>query len=61
MIDAALKAGALGAKINGSGGGGCMFAYAPDNADRVAEAVGALGEAMVVSIDEGTRREPADA
>ncbi len=29
MIAAALDAGALGAKINGSGGGGCMFAYAP--------------------------------
>jgi len=28
MIDAALGAGALGAKINGSGGGGTMFAYA---------------------------------
>lgn len=61
MIDAALKAGALGAKINGSGGGGCMFAYAPDNAEQVAEAVGAIGEAMVVSVDEGTRREPHDA
>ena len=27
MIDAALHAGAYGAKINGSGGGGCMFVY----------------------------------
>lgn len=61
MIDAAMKAGALGAKINGSGGGGCMFAYAPDNAQRVAEAVGAIGEAMIVSVDEGTRREHHDA
>jgi galactokinase len=39
MIHAALKAGALGAKINGSGGGGCMFAYAPGDSERVAEAV----------------------
>jgi galactokinase len=39
MIDASLKAGALGAKINGSGGGGCMFAYAPDCTEAVAEAI----------------------
>ncbi|HLB00285.1 MAG TPA: galactokinase family protein, partial [Bacteroidota bacterium] len=29
LIDGAVKAGAAGCKINGSGGGGCMFAYAP--------------------------------
>lgn len=61
MIEQALNAGALGAKINGSGGGGCMFAYAPDNAEEVAEAVGKLGEAMIITIDEGTRREPGHA
>jgi len=60
MIQKALEAGALGAKINGSGGGGCMFAYAPENAEEVAEAVGQTGEAMVITIDEGTRRERAD-
>lgn len=60
MIDEALKAGALGAKINGSGGGGCMFAYAPDNAEQVAEAIGRIGEAMIITIDEGTRRERRD-
>ena len=54
MIDAALNAGALGAKINGSGGGGCMFAYAPENAEKVAEAVSRIAEAFVISIDEGT-------
>lgn len=58
MIEAALKAGALGAKINGSGGGGCMFAYAPENPERVAEAVGTIGEAMIVTIDKGTHWEP---
>ena len=58
MIEAALKAGALGAKINGSGGGGCMFAYAPDNAEQVAEAIKTLGEAMIIAIDRGTQREP---
>ena len=34
MIDSAIKAGAYGAKINGSGGGGCMFAYAPQNTEK---------------------------
>ena len=59
MIDAALASGALGAKINGSGGGGCMFAYAPGRAEVVAEAVRRTGaEAVVVRIDEGVRREP---
>ncbi|MEX2117526.1 MAG: galactokinase family protein [Bacteroidota bacterium] len=57
MIERALEAGALGAKINGSGGGGCMFAYAPENVEKVAEAVGKLGEALIITIDEGTRRE----
>jgi galactokinase len=58
MIDGALGAGAYGAKINGSGGGGCMFAYAPENPEKVAEAVQrAGGRAYVVSPDEGTRVE----
>jgi galactokinase len=39
MLDAAAGAGAYGGKINGSGGGGCMFAYAPVNPEAVAEAV----------------------
>ncbi len=62
MLDAALSAGALGGKINGSGGGGCMFAYAPDldspggNAQAVAEAIErAGGRAYIVAVDEGTR------
>ena len=54
MIDAALNAGAMGAKINGSGGGGCMFAYAPDSFERVAEAIKmAGGKSYIVSIDRG--------
>jgi galactokinase len=58
MIRAALDAGAFGAKINGSGGGGCMFAYAPDDPEKVAAAVeGAGGQAFVVHVDEGVRRE----
>lgn len=58
MVDASLKAGALGAKINGSGGGGCMFAYAPDNADAVAEAIEREGgKPYIIEVDEGTRVE----
>jgi galactokinase len=54
MLDAALSAGALGGKINGSGGGGCMFAYAPDDPERVAAAIEAAGgRAYIVRVDEG--------
>jgi galactokinase len=70
MLDAALAVGALGGKINGSGGGGCMFAYAPGDATpggadsdplatarRVAEAIEREGgRAYIVSVDEGTVR-----
>ncbi len=56
MLDAALNAGALGGKINGSGGGGCMFAYAPENPERIAEAIEqAGGKAYIVTVDTGTR------
>jgi len=59
MIRAALEAGALGAKINGSGGGGTMFAYAPDQAEGVARAIaGQGGRADIVHTDDGIRREP---
>ena len=55
MMDAALNVGALGGKINGSGGG-CMFAYAPNNPEHVAEAIEkAGGKAYIVQQDEGTR------
>jgi len=58
MIDAALEAGALGAKINGSGGGGCMFAYASANAENVCEAIKQIsGEAYIINISEGTKIE----
>ena len=51
MIEAADAAGALGAKINGSGGGGCMFAYAPGREDAVAEAIRrAGGKAWIVRV-----------
>lgn len=54
MLKAAVNAGALGGKINGSGGGGCMFAYAPDNPHKVANAIEkAGGKAYAVSISRG--------
>jgi galactokinase len=58
MLDAALGAGALGGKLNGSGGGGCMFAYAPGRAGEVAEAVDkAGGKAYIIRVDEGAKVE----
>lgn len=56
MIEAAMDAGALGGKINGSGGGGCMFVYAPGREDEAAEALErAGGKAYKLTIDVGAR------
>jgi len=58
MLDAAMNAGAYGGKINGSGGGGCMFVYAPENTKTVAAAIEeAGGKAYIVEVDSGTRVE----
>jgi galactokinase len=58
MISAALDAGAYGGKINGSGGGGCMFVYAPENPEKVAAAIErAGGKAYIVTVDRGTMAE----
>lgn len=55
MIDEALNAGALGAKINGSGGGGCMFAYAPVNPGKVLETIKKIApDSDIVYVDAGT-------
>ena len=43
LIEAAMDAGALGGKLNGSGGGGAMFAYAPGKQEQVAEALARAG------------------
>ena len=57
MLDAAMNVGALGGKINGSGGGGCMFAYAPDNPEKVADAIRNVGgKAYIVKADNGTKQ-----
>ncbi|MHB9004552.1 MAG: mevalonate kinase family protein [Coriobacteriia bacterium] len=55
MIDSALKAGAYGAKINGSGGGGCMFAYAPQHTNEVNDAIEKEGgKGYIIQVDKGT-------
>ena len=44
LIDAARQAGALGAKISGSGGGGIIIALVePEQANAVAQAIDAVG------------------
>lgn len=44
ILDCAIKSGAYGGKINGSGGGGCCFVYAPrEKAEKIIEAVEKLG------------------
>ena len=56
MIETALEKGALGAKINGSGEGGCIFAYTPYGADQVAEYLEELNSKVaIIRIDEGAR------
>lgn len=56
MIRAAIDAGAAGAKINGSGGGGTMFAFAPENPERVLKAVSEIApDSFIVYPDEGTK------
>ncbi len=58
MLDAAMDAGATGGKINGSGGGGCMFAYAPDSAEEVLEAIErAGGKGYIVHVDRGSSKD----
>lgn len=55
LIEASLIAGAYGAKINGSGGGGCMFAYAPQNPEVVKESIEKEGgKAYIIYPDNGT-------
>jgi galactokinase len=50
LLDAALAAGALGGKLNGSGGGGAIFVYAPGRQEEVAQALAhAGGKSFVVS------------
>ena len=50
-IDAARRAGALGAKLTGAGGGGCMIALAaPEGLETVIKAIGGVVRPMVARI-----------
>lgn len=60
LINAARKAGALGAKLTGAGGGGCMIALAAkERLDKVLEAVQRAGASAFIArkTDEGVRIE----
>lgn len=58
MIERSLAAGALSAKINGSGEGGCMFALCPGKQEEVAEAIrSAGGDAHIINIGPGLQTE----
>lgn len=58
MLAAALDAGAYGGKINGSGGGGCMFVYAPERTEQVVKAIEDQGgKAYIIEIDKGLKYE----
>ena len=55
MLNSAMEAGAFGGKISGSGGGGCMFAYCPNNPEEVRDAINNVGgRAHIVYADDGT-------
>lgn len=60
LVNAARKAGALGAKLTGAGGGGCMIALAKnENLERVFEAIQRVGGRpfMARKTDEGVKIE----
>ena len=55
ILEVAMENGAYGGKFNGSGGGGCLYCYAPaDKADQIVAAVNRIGyPAMVLTQDKG--------
>ncbi len=57
IIKTAMENGALGGKVNGSGGGGCGYVYAlAENADAVVRSIESLGyPAQVICQDSGVR------
>lgn len=59
ILNTAYENGALGGKVNGSGGGGCCYVYAMDeDCNRILKAVEALGyPGRIVDSTNGVRRE----
>lgn len=59
ILECALNNGAWGGKINGSGGGGCCFVYAPSGKSQtIIDAVSSLGyPGKVLQQDSGVRRD----
>jgi galactokinase len=58
MLEAGMKAGALGGKLTGAGMGGSIIMLAPGKEEEVAEALTrAGGKGYVVSVDEGVKSE----
>lgn len=56
LMDVALEHGARGGKINGSGGGGCLFVYAPQTFMKVAQAIRLSGgQSYVIDVASGVR------
>lgn len=61
LVNAARKAGALGAKLTGAGGGGCMIALAKnERLEQILEAIQSAGGRPFIArkTDEGVRIEP---
>lgn len=55
ILEKALENGAYGGKFNGSGGGGCLYCYAPlDKADQIVKGAADMGyPAMILRQDKG--------
>ena len=55
MLNASMEAGALGGKITGSGGGGCMFVLSTEDPLKIVSAIKKNGgKAHIVKMDTGT-------
>ena len=59
ILEVALQNGALGGKVNGSGGGGCLFVYArEEDADKILKAVEKEGyPGVILQSDSGVKLE----
>lgn len=59
IMDTAIEAGALGGKVNGSGGGGCLYVYChEEDNEAIQAAVQKLGfPGKVLKMDTGSRRD----